>query len=184
MLKLRYVSTFGLIVLVALCFAANDADAEVGVTDNSILVGCSNSFSGPLVYPGTQLVNNGLEAYIGYVNAQGGVNGRKIKTQYYDDGYKPQNAVGNTKRLVEQDKVFAILASQGTGPVMATVKYLTQNKVPLLFPFQGAPISGQKTLSPGWLKSKVTNASESCIRTMHMVPPSRIQVKKHSKNWG
>jgi ABC-type branched-subunit amino acid transport system substrate-binding protein len=148
MQKLRYLSTFGLIVLIALFFAvaANDANAEVGVTDTSILVGCSNSFSGPLVYPGTQLVNNGLEAYIGYVNAQGGINGRKILTQYYDDGYKPQNAVGNTKRLVEQDKVFAILASQGTGPVMATVKYLTQNKVPLLFPFQGAPLSGQKTI--------------------------------------
>ena len=146
MQKCRYFSIFGLIVLVALGFAANDVKAEVGVTDNSVLVGCSNSFSGPLVYPGTQLVNNGLESYIGYVNAQGGVNGRKIKTQYYDDGYKPQNAVGNTKRLVEQDKVFAILASQGTGPVMATVKYLTQNKVPLLFPFQGAPISGQKTI--------------------------------------
>jgi len=148
MQKFKYLSTFGLIVLIALFFAVavNDVNAEVGVTDNSILVGCSNSFSGPLVYPGTQLVNNGLEAYIGYINAQGGVNGRKILTQYYDDGYKPQNAVGNTKRLVEQDKVFAILASQGTGPVMATVKYLTQNKVPLLFPFQGVPLSGQKTI--------------------------------------
>ena len=146
MQKLKYVSTFGLIVLIALFFAVNDVTAEVGVTDNSILVGCSNSFSGPLVYPGTQLVNNGLEAYIGYINAQGGVHGRKILTQYYDDGYKPQNAVANTKRLVDQDKVFAILASQGTGAVMATVKYLTQNKVPLLFPFQGVPISGQKTI--------------------------------------
>jgi branched-chain amino acid transport system substrate-binding protein len=146
MIKLRYLSIFGLIFLVALCFAANDVNAEVGVTNDSILVGCSNSFSGPLVYPGTQLVNNGLESYIGYVNAQGGVNGRKILTQYYDDGYKPQNAVANTKRLVEQDKVFAILASQGTGAVMATVKYLTQNKVPLLFPFQGVPISGKKTI--------------------------------------
>lgn len=146
MQKLRYLSTFGLIVLIALFFAANDVNAEVGVTGNSILVGCSNSFSGPLVYPGTQLVNNGLEAYFGYINAQGGVNGRKILTQYYDDGYKPQNAVANTKRLVEQDKVFAILSSQGTGPVMATVKYLTQNEVPLLFPFQGVPISGQKMI--------------------------------------
>ena len=146
MQKLRYLSIFGLVVLVVFSFAVNDSKAEVGVTDTSILVGCSNSFSGPLVYPGTQLVNNGLEAYIGYINAQGGVNGRKILTQYYDDGYKPQNAVANTKRLVEQDKVFAILASQGTPPVMATVKYLTQNKVPLLFPFQGVPISGQKTI--------------------------------------
>ena len=146
MLKLRCLSIFGLIVLVSLSFAADDVKAEVGVTADSILIGCSNSFSGPLVYPGTQLVNNGLEAYIGYVNDQGGVNGRKILTQYYDDGYKPQNAVANTKRLVEQDKVFAILSSQGTGAVMATVKYLTQNKVPLLFPFQGVPISGQKTI--------------------------------------
>jgi len=144
MQKFRYVSTFGLVVLVALCFAANDAKAEMGVTDDSILVGCSNSFSGPLVYPGTQLVNNGLESYIGYVNAQGGVNGRKILTQYYDDGYKPQNAVANTKRLVEQDKVFAILSSQGTAPVGATVKYLTQNKVPLLFPFWGESTPGQR----------------------------------------
>jgi ABC-type branched-subunit amino acid transport system substrate-binding protein len=109
-------------------------------------VGCSNSFSGPLVYPGTQLVNNGLEGYFGYVNDRGGVHGRKIITQYYDDGYKPQNAVANTKRLVDQDKVFAIVSSQGTGAVMATVKFLTQNKVPLIFPFQGVPISGQKTI--------------------------------------
>jgi ABC-type branched-subunit amino acid transport system substrate-binding protein len=72
------------------------------------------------------------------------VNGRKILTQYYDDGYKPQNAVANTKRLVEQDKVFAILSSQGTPPVAATIKYLTQNKVPLLFPFYGATTPGQK----------------------------------------
>ncbi len=146
MQKLRYLSTFGLIVLVALFLTVSDVKAEVGVTDTSILVGCSNSFSGPLVYPGTQLVNNGLKGYFGYINAQGGVNGRKILTQFYDDGYKPQNAVANSKRLVEQDKVFAILASQGTGPVMATVKYLTQNKVPLLFPFQGVPLSGQKTI--------------------------------------
>lgn len=139
-------SLTGFVLLLILLFAGNSTWAEVGVTDNSVLVGCSNSFSGPLVYPGTQLVNNGLEGYFGYINAQGGVHGRKILTQYYDDGYKPQNAVANTKRLVDQDKVFAIVSSQGTGAVMATVKYLTQNKVPLIFPFQGVPISGQKTI--------------------------------------
>jgi len=141
----RY-SVLGIILLGFFVFAVNSSYAEVGVTDTSILVGCSNSFSGPLVYPGTQLVNNGLEAYFGYINNQGGVHGRKIITQYYDDGYKPQNAVANTKRLVDQDKVFAILSSQGTGAVMATVKFLTQNKIPLLFPFQGVPIAGQKTI--------------------------------------
>jgi len=151
----------GFILLLLLFFTGNAISAEVGVTDDSVLVGCSNSFSGPLVYPGTQLVNNGLEGYIGYINAQGGVNGRKILTQYYDDGYKPQNAVANTKRLVEQDKVFAVLSSQGTGAVMATVKYLTQNKVPLLFPFQGVPITGQKTIFTSF--TPYSNQSELTI---------------------
>ena len=144
--SIRKLSWLGIGFLFFLIFAGSSVAAEVGVTDDSVLVGCSNSFSGPLVYPGTQLVNNGLEAYFGYINDNGGINGRKILSQYYDDGYKPQNAVANTKRLVEQDKVFAIVASQGTGAVMATVKYLTQNKVPLIFPFQGVPITGQKTI--------------------------------------
>jgi ABC-type branched-subunit amino acid transport system substrate-binding protein len=144
--RFKRFSVLAIILLGFFIFAVNSPNAEVGVTDTSVLVGCSNSFSGPLVYPGTQLVNNGLEAYFGYINEQGGVHGRKIITQYYDDGYKPQNAVANTKRLVDQDKVFAIVSSQGTGPVMATVKFLTQNKIPLLFPFQGVPISGQKTI--------------------------------------
>jgi len=144
--RISKLSVLGICLLFFAIAAGTGAQAEVGVTDDSILVGCSNSFSGPLVYPGTQLVNNGLEAYFGYVNDRGGVHGRKILTQYYDDGYKPQNAVANTKRLVDQDKVFAIVASQGTGAVMATVKFLTQNKVPLIFPFQGVPITGQKTI--------------------------------------
>ena len=135
--RISKILVLGLVPLLFFIVTGNGVGAEVGVTDDSVLVGCSNSFSGPLVYPGTQLVNNGLESYFGYVNAMGGVNGRKILSQYYDDGYKPQNAVANTKRLVEQDKVFAIVSSQGTGAVMATVKYLTQNKVPLIFPFQG-----------------------------------------------
>ncbi|CAB1081718.1 Branched-chain amino acid ABC transporter, amino acid-binding protein (TC 3.A.1.4.1) [Olavius algarvensis Delta 1 endosymbiont] len=156
--KFSVVAIFLLFVLIA---AGPCVYAEVGVTDDSILVGCSNSFSGPLVYPGTQLVNNGLEAYFAYVNDRGGVHGRKIVTQYYDDGYKPQNAVANTKRLVEQDKVFAIVSSQGTGAVMATVKYLTQNKVPLIFPFQGVPIKGQKTIFTSF--TPYTNQSELVV---------------------
>jgi len=154
-------SVVGIFLLFLFMAAAPGVYAEVGVTDDTILVGCSNSFSGPLVYPGTQLVNNGLEAYFAYVNDRGGVHGRKIITQYYDDGYKPQNAVANTKRLVEQDKVFAIVSSQGTGAVMATVKYLTQNKVPLIFPFQGVPIKGQKTIFTSF--TPYTNQSELVV---------------------
>ena len=153
--RISKLSVLGICLLFFSVAAGTGAYAEVGVTDDSILVGCSNSFSGPLVYPGTQLVNNGLEAYFGYVNDRGGVHGRKIMTQYYDDGYKPQNAVANTKRLVDRDEVFAIVSSQGTGAVMATVKFLTQNKVPLIFPFQGVPISGQKTIFTSFMFSGI-----------------------------
>lgn len=146
---MKGISRFSVLWLIALflfTFPGNGVGAEVGVTDSTVLVGCSNSFSGPLAYPGTQMTKFGMDLVFKDVNGKGGVHGRKILTKYYDDGYKPQNAVANTKRLVERDGVFAILASQGTSPVMATVKYLTKEKVPLLFPFQGVPITGVKTI--------------------------------------
>jgi ABC-type branched-subunit amino acid transport system substrate-binding protein len=69
---------------------------------------------------------------------------------YYDDGYRPQEAVANTKKLVEQDRVFAVIAPQGTPPVVATMEYLEENKVPLLFPFQGSPVTrGRKYVFSG-----------------------------------
>jgi branched-chain amino acid transport system substrate-binding protein len=117
--------------------------AEVGVSDSRVLIGTSQSFSGPLVFPGTQEIA-GIEAYLEHVNASGGIQGRKIEWKWYDDGYKPQDAVANMKRLVEQDGVFTVLINQGTSPVMAVVPYLEQSKVPLLFPFQGSSELGGK----------------------------------------
>jgi len=137
-LKGKIIAFFVPLFVVGLFLGGVARAGEAGVTDDSILVGCSNSFSGPLVFPGTELVNFGLEIYFKHINDQGGINGRKIKTQYYDDAYSPQKAVANTIRLVEQDGVFAILASQGTSPVFATVKHLGEQKVPLLFPFFGS----------------------------------------------
>jgi branched-chain amino acid transport system substrate-binding protein len=58
--------------------------------------------------------------------------------------------VANTKKLVEQDGVFAVIAPQGTAPVAATLGYLEERRVPLLFPFQGSPITrGKKYIFSG-----------------------------------
>ncbi|HKX03837.1 MAG TPA: ABC transporter substrate-binding protein, partial [Methylomirabilota bacterium] len=84
--------------------------AEPGVTDTEILLGGSNSFSGPLAFTGTQLTKVGVDLYFRVLNDAGGVHGRKIRTVYYDDGYRPQDAVANTKKLVEQDGIFAVIA--------------------------------------------------------------------------
>lgn len=126
------------------------AAAQSGVTDTEIVLGCSNSFSGPLAFTGEQATRFGVDLYFRVINDGGGINGRKVRTVYYDDGYKPQEAAANTKKLVEQDKIFAVIAPQGTPPVVATLDYLEENKVPLLFPFQGSPITrGKKYVFSG-----------------------------------
>src|SRR6185503_19671948 len=81
------------------------AAAQQGVSDTEIVIGCSNSFSGPLAYTGEQATRFGVDLYFKVINDAGGVHGRKIRTQYYDDGYRPQDAAANTKKLVEQDKI-------------------------------------------------------------------------------
>jgi branched-chain amino acid transport system permease protein len=139
-----------LVLVLAALGTALPAAAQQGVSDTEIVIGCSNSFSGPLAYTGEQATRYGVDLYVKVVNEAGGVNGRKIRTVYYDDGYKPQEAVANTRKLVEQDKIFAVIAPQGTPPVMATLEYLEENRVPLLFPFQGSPvIRGKKYVFSG-----------------------------------
>jgi branched-chain amino acid transport system permease protein len=126
------------------------ASAQQGVSDNEIVLGCSNSFSGPLAFTGEQATKYGVDLYFKVINDGGGIHGRKVRTVYYDDGYRPQDAVANTRKLVEQDGIFAVIAPQGTPPVVATLEYLETNRVPLLFPFQGSPVvRGRKYVFSG-----------------------------------
>lgn len=137
----RRITMWTVWLTLAFCFSAA---AEVGVTNSTILIGTSQSLSGPLVFPGTQEIA-GIEAVLKGVNEKGGIHGRKIEWKWYDDGYKPQDAVANMKRLVEQDGVFAVINNQGTSPVMAVIPYLEQKQVPLLFPFAGnSSLHGKK----------------------------------------
>ena len=133
-----------LLVLLALISAAPPAAAQPGVSDKEILVGSSNSFSGPLAFTGEQITKFGVDLYVKVINDAGGIHGRTIRTIYYDDGYRPQDAVANTKKLVEQDRIFAVIIPQGSPPVVATLDYLEESKVPLLFPYQSSPVTRAK----------------------------------------
>src|SRR3989442_15876763 len=99
------------------------ARAQQGVTDAEILLGGSNSFSGPLAFTGEQATRFGGDLYFKAVNDGGGIHGRQARTVYYDDGYKAQGGVANTRKLLEQDGGFSIIAPQGTPPAVATLQY-------------------------------------------------------------
>jgi len=88
------------------------ATADPGITDKEIVLGATTPLSGP--YYSVSSVTIGANAYFKYVNANGGVNGRKIVFKYLDDQYESAKTVQLTRQLVEQDKVFAIFNTIGT----------------------------------------------------------------------
>ena len=113
-------------VVVSASFAATSATP--GVTSKTITIGGTFPLTGPAALYG--VIPKAEAAYFAYVNAHGGVNKRQIVFKYYDDGYNPANTVPLTKKLVQQDHVFAVYGSLGTAPTLATRDYLNQNKVP------------------------------------------------------
>jgi ABC-type branched-subunit amino acid transport system substrate-binding protein len=111
--------------------------AEEGVTPAEIVIGMANALTGPAAGLGTHL-KAGSEAYIGKVNAAGGVHGRRIRLVALDDGYEPARAAAATQKLIEQEKVFALFNYVGTPTSAAAVPIASKSGVPYLFPFTGA----------------------------------------------
>jgi ABC-type branched-subunit amino acid transport system substrate-binding protein len=110
-----------------------------GVTGKTIVLGQSAAFTGPAAQLGIQM-NAGTKAYFDHVNSKGGVYGRKIELKTRDDRYEANLAVENTKKLIEEDRVFALVSYVGTPTTGAAMPILTEAKVPLLGPFTGAEL--------------------------------------------
>jgi len=122
------------------CVAPLRAMAQApGVTAKSVLLGQSAAFSGPAAQLGIQM-NIGTKAYFDYVNAQGGVHGRKIELRTRDDKYEATLCVEATKKFIEEDKVFALVSYVGTPTTGAAMPIITEAKVPLVGPFTGAEL--------------------------------------------
>ena len=119
-----------------------------GLTKTQILLGAT----GPLTGAESQYqpTLSGAKAYFDYVNAHGGVNGRKIVYQIEDDQYDPAKTVPLTQKLVEQDQVFAIFNSIGTEHALAVRDYLNEKKVPQLFVGSGAAVIGAQRAKYPW----------------------------------
>lgn len=122
---------------VGLAFALSAA--AQGVTDSQIVLGQSAALSGPAGQLG-QDMRTGAMLYFNQVNERGGVHGRKIVLRTIDDGYEPARAAANTKKLIEDDKVFALFGYVGTPTSQASLPIFTQAKVPFVGAFTGAEL--------------------------------------------
>ena len=135
----------GVALLAALALTvpgALSSPGETGVTARSITIGGTFPLTGPAAtYAPIPL---GMKAYFAYINARKGpdgkrgVYGRQIIWKYYDDGYNPANTAQLTRRLVEQDKVFATVGQLGTEPVLGARDYINAQKVPQALVSTGA----------------------------------------------
>jgi branched-chain amino acid transport system substrate-binding protein len=132
----------------ALLAPAALAGSAPGVTSSTITIGGTVPITGPAALFGS--VGRGADAYFKYVNARGGVNHRKVKYVYLDDGYDPSRTVQLTRQLVEQDHVFAVFDTIGTDNTIATTDYLNAAKVPQLFAGTGAARVGDSWKSHPW----------------------------------
>ena len=109
---------------------------DSGATDTEIKIGNIMPYSGPASAYG--VIGKTEEAYFKKINAEGGINGRKINFISYDDAYSPPKTVEQARKLVESDEVLFIFNPLGTPSNTAIQKYLNSKKVPQLFVATGA----------------------------------------------
>jgi branched-chain amino acid transport system substrate-binding protein len=125
-----------LVILAASGAFADDKKYDTGATDTEIKIGNIMPYSGPASAYG--VIGKTEQAYFNKINAEGGINGRKINFISYDDGYSPPKTVEQARKLVESDEVLFIFNSLGTPPNSAIQKYMNAKKVPQLFVATGA----------------------------------------------
>ena len=123
-----------------------------GITPTTITIGSHQPLTGPAA-PGYSEIAPASNAYFRYVNAHGGVNGRKIVFKYLDDGYNPTTTATVVRQLVLQDNIYAMFEGLGTPTHLAVVNFLNSEKVPDIFVASGCDCWNEPSTEPytfGW----------------------------------
>jgi branched-chain amino acid transport system substrate-binding protein len=186
---MRHGKAFAIALLAALLGAATGAFAQkkydTGASDAEIRIGQTMPYSGPASAYGT--IGRIEAAYFGMINAQGGINGRKIKLISLDDGYSPPKTVEATRRLVEQEEVLFMFQPLGTAPNAAIRKYLNAKKVPQLFVATGATMWGDPKHYPwtmGWQPSYHTEGTIYAKDILASHPNAKVAVLYQNDDYG
>jgi ABC-type branched-subunit amino acid transport system substrate-binding protein len=157
--------------------AAAPAFAETGITDKEIKIGQTMPYSGPASAYGA--AGRTETAYYNRLNARGGIHGRKVNFLTYDDAYSPPKTVEQTRKLVEQDGVAAILNPLGTPTGLVVRKYLNEKKTPQLFVGAGATMFGDPKNFPYTIGFQPNYHIEASIYARHVMatqPNAKIAI--------
>jgi ABC-type branched-subunit amino acid transport system substrate-binding protein/TRAP-type uncharacterized transport system substrate-binding protein len=152
---------------------------------NEIRIGNTVPYTGPASAYG--VIGKVLSAYFDKVNAEGGINGRKVTFISYDDAYNPTKTMEMTRKLVEEDNVLFILAGLGTNTSQAVHPYLNAKKVPQLFVASGATMWDQPRDFPwtmGFLPSYQTEAHIYSQYILENYPRGKIAVLYQDDGFG
>ena len=173
----------------ALGLAAFGAQAQkkydIGATDTEIKVGHLVPYSGPVSAYGT--IGKTISAYFAKVNAEGGINGRKVNVLSLDDAYNPSKTVEQARKLVEQDEVLLLFGTLGTSHNMAIQKYMNAKKVPQLFVATGATRFGDPKNFPWTMGWQPTYQAEGHIYAQHILstkPNAKIGILLQNDDFG
>jgi branched-chain amino acid transport system substrate-binding protein len=179
-----------LLATLALCTAMNSSvlaqkKYDSGASDTEIRIGNIMPYSGPA--SAYAAIGKTEEAYFAKVNAEGGINGRKVKFISYDDGYSPPKTVEQARKLVESDGVLLIFGSLGTSTNGAIRKYMNEKKVPQLFVASGASKWNDPRQYPwtmGWQPSYASEARIYAKYIMKEKPDAKIGVLYQNDDFG
>ena len=158
---------------------------DEGASDTEIKIGNIMPYSGPASAYG--VIGKTEQAYFNKINAEGGINGRKITFISYDDGYSPPKAVEQARKLVESDEVLLIFNSLGTPSNTAIQKYMNAKKVPQLFVATGATKWDEPKEFPwtmGWQPSYQSEARIYAKYLLKNKPDAKIAVLYQNDDFG
>jgi branched-chain amino acid transport system substrate-binding protein len=158
---------------------------DIGASDTEIKIGNIMPYSGPASAYG--VIGKTEQAYFNKINAEGGINGRKINFISYDDGYSPPKAVEQARKLVESDEVLLIFNSLGTPSNTAIQKYMNAKKVPQLFVATGATKWNDPKDFPWTMGWQPSYQSEGRIYAKYLLkekPNAKIGVLYQNDDYG
>lgn len=178
--------SFAALVVATLGFNAGaQTQYDPGADDKEIKIGHTGPYSGPASAYG--VIGKAISAYFDKVNAEGGINGRRIKFISLDDGYNPSKTVEQARKLVEEDEVLLLFQSLGTAHNSAIRKYMNQKKVPQLFVAGAATKWGDPKNFPwtmGWQPSAHIEARIYAQHLLETRPNAKVGILYQNDDYG